>query len=164
VQFTDLSFGYPDAPQFWSWNFDDPNSGDLNTSQEQNPSHIFSGTGFYDVTLTVISDTSLVEGSNGYPCLEDEITIQIIISGSGIGIEELDADWNAWFTDEIMRFESTKTPMEVEVYDVNGRRIYHSSTFRESLFDCKNLAVGVYVVALRFSDVEYASKRIVKFE
>lgn len=47
--FTDLSIG---ATQ-WTWNFDDPASGAANTSTEQNPTHLFSAPGNYDVTLDV---------------------------------------------------------------------------------------------------------------
>ncbi|MBK6545873.1 MAG: PKD domain-containing protein [Saprospiraceae bacterium] len=35
------------------WNFDDPNSGLNNSSTSQNPSHIFSDCGVYNVCLTV---------------------------------------------------------------------------------------------------------------
>ena len=49
MSFTDQSLGTPNA---WSWNFGDPASGS-NTSASQNPSHTFSGSGNYTVTLTV---------------------------------------------------------------------------------------------------------------
>ena len=41
----------------WSWNFGDPSSGALNTSNLQNPTHVFSSPGTYHVTLSVISIT-----------------------------------------------------------------------------------------------------------
>ncbi len=51
VLFTDTSSGNPVT---WSWNFGDPASGANNTSNIQNPSHIFSAPGAtYTVTLTV---------------------------------------------------------------------------------------------------------------
>ncbi|MBW6490678.1 MAG: PKD domain-containing protein [Lentimicrobium sp.] len=37
----------------WSWNFGDPASGVNNTSGLQNPTHIFSGPGTFDVTLNI---------------------------------------------------------------------------------------------------------------
>lgn len=37
----------------WSWDFDDPASGIFNHSDLENPEHIFSAPGTYDVTLTV---------------------------------------------------------------------------------------------------------------
>jgi PKD repeat protein len=51
TQFTDLSTG----ASTWSWNFDDPASGPLNTSALQNPSHVYSTAGNYSVTLIVAS-------------------------------------------------------------------------------------------------------------
>jgi len=45
VNFTDLSIGEPSG---WHWDF-----GDGNTSAEQNPSHIYSTPGVYDVSLIV---------------------------------------------------------------------------------------------------------------
>jgi PKD repeat protein len=45
VQFTDQSSF---APTAWSWDF-----GDGNSSTEQHPSHVYTSTGTYDVTLTV---------------------------------------------------------------------------------------------------------------
>jgi len=40
------------CPRTWNWNFDDPSSGS-NSSNQQNPSHVFSAPGNYDVTLVV---------------------------------------------------------------------------------------------------------------
>ncbi len=37
----------------WAWNFGDPSSGARDTSTEENPSHTFSASGAYTVTLTV---------------------------------------------------------------------------------------------------------------
>lgn len=41
--------------QSWSWNFGDPLSGAGNTSMLQHPTHLFSGSGTYRVSLTVIN-------------------------------------------------------------------------------------------------------------
>jgi beta propeller repeat protein len=54
VLFTDMSKGKP-APTSWNWNF-----GDLTSSTQKNPVHIYSKAGSYTVTLTV----SNVAGSN----------------------------------------------------------------------------------------------------
>lgn len=48
VAFTDASTGSPTA---WSWDFGDPGSGAANTSSQQNPTHQFSASGSYTVTL-----------------------------------------------------------------------------------------------------------------
>jgi len=41
----------------WNWNFGDPGSGAQNTNNTQNPVHLFSGTGPFDVTLIVFNST-----------------------------------------------------------------------------------------------------------
>ncbi len=57
VSFTDLSGTCPNG---WSWNFDDPGSGSNNLSAAHNPSHTFSGSGTYNVTLTTSNTCSAV--------------------------------------------------------------------------------------------------------
>jgi len=52
VEFSgDADFGYP--PYTWQWDF-----GDGNTSNEQNPTHIYTNVGNYTVTLTVTDNKS----------------------------------------------------------------------------------------------------------
>lgn len=54
VEFTDLTEILPYASiTDWAWDFGDPSSGADNTSTDQHPSHIYSATGNYVVTLTV---------------------------------------------------------------------------------------------------------------
>jgi PKD repeat protein len=58
VQFTDLSQENGGGSIiFWYWNFDDPGSGSNNTSNAQNPLHVFTAPGTYDVML-IITNTS----------------------------------------------------------------------------------------------------------
>lgn len=46
------------CPNFWSWNFNDPGSGNGNLSTAQNPVHTFSGPGSYLVTLSALNGCS----------------------------------------------------------------------------------------------------------
>ncbi len=48
IQFIDQSTGEPGEPSSWSWNF-----GDLGSSNQQNPKHVYNNAGTYSVTLTV---------------------------------------------------------------------------------------------------------------
>lgn len=57
--FTDLTTPEPDA---WSWNFGDANS-QANASTYQNPSHVFSGPGLFDVSLEVTTADGCVSDS-----------------------------------------------------------------------------------------------------
>lgn len=60
----------------WEWNFGDPASGqDPNVSYEQNPYHIFSGNGSYDVTLIVTNDKG---------CADTLVIPSIILQNVGI--------------------------------------------------------------------------------
>lgn len=52
IQFTNNTFT-GNSPTTYSWNFGDPGSGTNNTSTLVNPTHLFSGPGSYQVTLTV---------------------------------------------------------------------------------------------------------------
>ncbi|MCX6267852.1 MAG: PKD domain-containing protein [Bacteroidetes bacterium] len=58
VQFDDLSQPNGGGSLLsWSWNFGDPLSGASNTSTQQNPAHLFSGTGPYPIMLIVTNST-----------------------------------------------------------------------------------------------------------
>ncbi|MDQ7948172.1 MAG: PKD domain-containing protein, partial [Pedobacter sp.] len=55
----------------WKWDFDDPGSGALNVSDQQNPSHLFTTAGKHTIKLTVSSE-------NG--CMSDVKTFEIYIN------------------------------------------------------------------------------------
>jgi gliding motility-associated-like protein len=57
MQFTDISTSNIGTVQSWAWSFGDPASGASNTSALQNPTHTFSATGTYTVTLTITDRT-----------------------------------------------------------------------------------------------------------
>jgi gliding motility-associated-like protein len=63
----------------WSWNFDDPASGVLNTSVAQNPTHIFSSFGVKNVSLTV-SNGNCIQTITKTINLDNEITSNFTIS------------------------------------------------------------------------------------
>jgi PKD repeat protein len=52
-QFTDQTNANGGTITSWTWTFGDPNSGTLNTSYEQNPTHTFNDPGTYPVSLEV---------------------------------------------------------------------------------------------------------------
>ncbi|MDD4373952.1 MAG: PKD domain-containing protein [Bacteroidales bacterium] len=62
AQFTDLSDGNGALVESWLWNFGDPDSGSDNTSDLQNPTHLFSDQGgVYEVTLVVTNFNGCVD-------------------------------------------------------------------------------------------------------
>ncbi len=60
AQFIDTSHIATGMIVSWLWNFGDPASGPLNTSNSQNPQHRYNAIGFYTATLTVTSDSGCV--------------------------------------------------------------------------------------------------------
>lgn len=79
IQFTDLSTGNPTA---WAWDFDGNGSTD---STLQNPSHVYTQAGTYNVTLTA----SNASGPNSFTR-----TAYIVITASGTGVADIDVDSN----------------------------------------------------------------------
>lgn len=67
IQFTDASVPNAGAIVNWQWNFGDPASGPDNTSTLQNPTHIFSTAGTYNVTLVVTTDKGCVSTGPAIP-------------------------------------------------------------------------------------------------
>lgn len=67
AQFVDTSHIATGNIISWAWNFGDPASGVLNTSNLQNPQHRYNAIGFYTTTLTVTSDSGcVVTGSQSF--------------------------------------------------------------------------------------------------
>ena len=65
----------------WNWNFGDPGSGSNNTSTLQNPTHVFSIQGVFNVTLSV---------TNSHQCVKDT-SIQITVNPKPIAMFEYSA-------------------------------------------------------------------------
>lgn len=66
--FTDLSTISSGSLSTWSWNFGDPASGVNDISNLQNPCHVFSGPGPFNVILTVTSDSGC-QGTTNHPTI-----------------------------------------------------------------------------------------------
>ncbi|HEY4797936.1 MAG TPA: PKD domain-containing protein, partial [Bacteroidia bacterium] len=61
VNFINTSTGNPVS---WSWNFGDTTSGTNNISSNQNPSHVYSDTGLYCVTLIITDSTGVCKDTS----------------------------------------------------------------------------------------------------
>jgi PKD repeat protein len=147
VQFADNSI----FATSWYWDFDDPASGALNNSTEQNPLHVFTSNGQYDVTLAV---------SNIYGCT-DSITIA---SSVNVGVEELLSEFGVAVypnpTDVNLNvvFASNEAGSgNYSVLDVTGRTVLSSSVsvnagLNQVNLDVTQLTAGTYVLTLRIGD------------
>ena len=92
VQFTDESIAYNDTITGWSWNF-----GDGTNSTQQNPTHTFAASGYFNVTLTVTGQSgaydsetkSLYVGPNQAPTADFTYTT---LGGNAVGFADQSTD------------------------------------------------------------------------
>lgn len=155
VHFTDASLG---SPTSWSWNFDDVASGH-NTSTLQNPSHLFSGFGIYNVTLIATS------GAN-----TDTITTPVLVTSCITGSQPLSQSncnvsvypnpGNGIFTFSTQNVSANSL---LEVYNVLGEKVYSKITSSNSSFtlDLRNQAKGVYFYKLISNSVVEKNGKLV---
>ncbi len=145
VQFEDTSTTSQGFITDWWWNFGDISSGAFNESTAQNPTHIFTAAGVYDVMLvvkaygfdTIIQQVTIYDGATAdfsfnNPCQGDPVNF---IDESAIG----DAPIESWFWDFADTTSST---------DQNPSHVYHFS--------------GNYLVDLTVTDTNGCSSTITK--
>lgn len=61
TQFTDLSQAGAGGITQWFWNFGDPASGAMNTSTVQNPEHLYTSVGLFEIQLIVTSSSGCID-------------------------------------------------------------------------------------------------------
>lgn len=78
----------------YSWDFGDPSSGAANISSAASPTHVFSGSGSYSVTLIAYSSITTYVGTNGHgdvptivTCCADTIRRTVNVASGAIKIE-----------------------------------------------------------------------------
>lgn len=156
VQFADNSL-FADS---WLWNFGDPASGANNASTDQNPLHVFTTNGAYDVSLIV---------TNSYGC-SDTIGVP---SKVNVGIEDLTADLQSaifpnpasnWV--ELAVFSETNRNLDVRVIDEQGRTILNQrfmlfTGINKNRLDLTQLAEGLYVLTLQAKGAERSLQLVV---
>ena len=94
INFQDVSTANAGVVNSWAWNFNDPSSGAANTSTLQNPTHVFSNLGTYNVTLVVTND----KGCTSIPFIKP-ITIHALPNAGFISPEVCLLDPFAQFID-----------------------------------------------------------------
>jgi PKD domain/Secretion system C-terminal sorting domain len=120
----------------YSWNFDDPSSGVLNTSTSQNPNHVFSTNGIYQVSLTA-SNASF----------SDTITIPVVV-GNILGIYDVTADTKIKvypnpFSSKII-IENEVPNSEYELIDSSGKIIFKGTEIQK--IDFSYINKGLYLL------------------
>ena len=159
VQFADNSINATS----WSWDFDDPASGAANFSSEQNPLHVFTGNGGFDVKLVV---------TNIYGC-SDSI---IIPSSVNVGLEELDEVSgltvypNPVISDiRVGIFSNRSEDALIKVIDTKGRELLRtekqfSTGLNEFTLDATQLSNGMYVLVVNIGESAYSNPFVVARE
>ena len=112
IEFTDLSAG----ASFWWWNFD----GSLNNSILQNPSHIYSDTGHFQVTLIVTNIHNCKDTAYGEVIIEGAFTFYIpnSFTPNGDGL-------NDYFEAKGVGIKSE----ELTIFDRWGKQFYFEKGF-----------------------------------
>ncbi len=155
IHFTDASVG---SPTSWNWNFSDVASGH-NTSTLQNPAHLFSGYGIFNVTLiSTVGATT------------DTITTPVLVTSCITGAEQINKSacnvsvypnpGNGIFTFNI---QNASANSQLEVYNVLGEKVYSKFTTANSPFtiDISNQAKGVYFYKLISNSVVEKNGKLV---
>ncbi|MBN4049650.1 DUF1573 domain-containing protein [Bacteroidales bacterium AH-315-N07] len=153
VQFTDESLG----ATTWFWNF-----GDWFQASFQNPSHVYTAVGTYNVTLSV---------TNGGVCADN---ISKIVSVFGVGIDDIGheslfaiypnpSDGNLYVK---YNFEGRRD-IKVQILNSLGQEIIARSLFNisntnTSTFDLSDQSRGIYTVKLTLGDKQIIRKLVLK--
>ncbi|NND89030.1 MAG: T9SS type B sorting domain-containing protein, partial [Flavobacteriaceae bacterium] len=145
MQATQFSFDSPDPINAVQWNFGDPASGAANTSTLSNPSHTFTSTGTFTVTLEVDyvnrADKTYIEFVEiaEVPILNSPVTlVQCDALGSDDGIALFDLrqslgellpnalGTSARFFETLVDAENNSNAIDAEAYQntANGQTIY----------------------------------------
>jgi len=69
----------------WQWNFDDPASGPDNTSTLQNPIHIFSTEGDYEVELIITNVNGCIDTTQSTVTISGQPTVDFLYSEACLG-------------------------------------------------------------------------------
>ena len=140
TQFWDNSSHGGGAPiSQWYWDFGDPGSGASNNSSMQDPVHVFSDPGIYDVTLTVTN----IEG-----CMDDIINQVVVNQAAPVDFYSVDTCLN-YFTQFYVDTASSDTAA-ILVYDWDfGDGSPHSSQMNPSHMYA---GAGIYMVTLIIAD------------
>jgi len=147
--FTDTSKGYGSVINSWQWNFDDPASGSLNTSNLQNPQHDYGTLGVKNAELIVTTnygckDTALqtfyVNGgfpiprvklfNTGVICANNTISIKDSSTVTPGNVIKIEIYWDTVTAPNV--FETDNAPTVGKVYNHNyalfnfpATKIYH---------------------------------------
>lgn len=148
VQFNDQSTIFPETIQQWSWNFGDPASGAANFSNLQDPVHLFTAPGSYQVELVVQTDLDPV-------CKIDSITYTVVVEAC-TGIFEEDVNRFQIFPNPSENYFTLSLPTtsftDLKLYDPTGKFIWSDQGYFDRLEFGHDLASGIYFLRVAIED------------
>ena len=159
VQFTDLTGGNPTN---WLWGF-----GDGNTSNEQNPYHVYDTAGIYNICL-LVQDT--LNNCNASFC--EPVTI-IPTTTNDISIKNQDLiifpnpsqSSNPFWTVKGILKKDFYQDLNLKIYDVHGRTLKEGIVKGQLQLQMdvpKGLAQGIYMLEIRSEGAVYRGKVVVQ--
>ncbi len=127
----------------WYWNFGDPLSGIYNTSTQQNPTHVFTGIGTYDVRLVV---------TNFHGCTDTIVKQVTVNTPSNV---DFTADRDTACVSEIIQFEGIGDSIISWYWDFGdgGSNIIQNPQYAYGV-------AGTYNVTLTVQDVNGCSNSV----
>ncbi len=136
--FTGTSGGTPIS---WEWNFDDPSSGTNDTSTLQNPTHVFTAPGTYNVCMILT-----YAGTTGAVC-KDTICKQVVIQQS-VGIEDNEAQSFAVYPNpaSTVLFIRHYQLSHFTIYTADGRIVKSLHNAEDEMIDVSMLFSGSYII------------------
>lgn len=155
--FTDTTTG----STAWSWDFGDPGSGAFNTSTMQNPSHLFSAPGVYNVCLTAAN----TDGCESTTC--NQVEIITLEANEMEANNEMVVYPNPATERFYIRFgREMKSTTQIRMTDVTGRIVHTQligSVKSNNVFEILtgNLVPGIYTVEV-LSGEDRLVKQVVK--
>ena len=124
--FTDNSTTSTGTITGWSWNFGDPASAPNNTSALQNPSHLFSTAGTYNVTLIATASNGCTNTAsttitvNPLPVLTTITTAATICIGGNTIITASGATTYTWMPGNLTGASIIVAPIATTTYTITG--------------------------------------------
>lgn len=98
TEFTDNSDGNILS---WEWDFGDMSSGQ-NTSDDQNPYHIFNNTGTFPITITVSDGNETKSYTKEVSVTDNDLPVNHVIISNQKLFSELTADFYQWYKDDLL--------------------------------------------------------------
>jgi gliding motility-associated-like protein len=141
----------------YEWYFDDASSGNLNTSTETNPNHVYNNTGNYCIVLIASLNNCRDTISKCIDVLSDpKIIIPNLFTPNGDGINDL-----------FLVTADGITQFEIQFFDRWGELVFNSKSINVS-WDGKNsngkkVSDGVYYYIVTYTDFKNQTKTLTGF-